>query len=396
VTVVFDGAPLPSKRETEISRHKAREESLIRARELEASGDTTQANAFYAKSVDVSPEMAFKVAKAIKPMGVEVLVAPYEADAQLAYLSRNNLVDFIISEDSDLLVYQCSRVLYKFDYKTEKGREIVHSNIFQNHPEFSRMSPLSFLITCVLSGCDYLSSLNQIGIRKASLIGTRLESFLSPSVPLDSIVNRVITLLKLSNFNPDDIEDFPTQLCRAILTFQHQTVFCPTRKQLVHLSPITDPINDYSEFFGEFYDMKIAQQVANCDIHPETKQPFCLDTATTESVDRSARGSVKKRPIKSNHGLQKRNGDESKILTLMACWNSENKDRQETVAPPDCVCRPDETVVISQSPVSPICISSDSPSPQIRPFKITRLVHPQSEDCRLDLDQFSIDVYVSK
>jgi exonuclease-1 len=42
--------------------------------------------------------------------GVECIVAPYEADAQLAYLSLINYVDAVISEDSDLLAYGCSTV----------------------------------------------------------------------------------------------------------------------------------------------------------------------------------------------------------------------------------------------------------------------------------------------
>ena len=33
------------------------------------------------------------------------MISPYEADAQLAYLNKINYVDFIISEDSDLLPF---------------------------------------------------------------------------------------------------------------------------------------------------------------------------------------------------------------------------------------------------------------------------------------------------
>lgn len=43
-------------------------------------------------------------------MGVECIVAPYEADAQLAYLSREGIVDLVITEDSDLLVFGSKRV----------------------------------------------------------------------------------------------------------------------------------------------------------------------------------------------------------------------------------------------------------------------------------------------
>ena len=43
-------------------------------------------------------------------MGVEYIVAPYEADAQLAFLALNGLVSAVITEDSDLLAYGCPRV----------------------------------------------------------------------------------------------------------------------------------------------------------------------------------------------------------------------------------------------------------------------------------------------
>lgn len=34
-----------------------------------------------------------------------MIFAPFEADSQLAYLYRNDIIDGIITEDSDLLVY---------------------------------------------------------------------------------------------------------------------------------------------------------------------------------------------------------------------------------------------------------------------------------------------------
>ena len=44
---------------------------------------------------------------------VECIIAPYEADSQLAYLSKSNYVDVIISEDSDLLVFGSKKVFFK-------------------------------------------------------------------------------------------------------------------------------------------------------------------------------------------------------------------------------------------------------------------------------------------
>jgi 5'-3' exonuclease len=52
---------------------------------------------------------------AISHLGIEILVAPYEADAQLTLLARNGHVAAVISEYSDLLVYGCPEVLFKYN-----------------------------------------------------------------------------------------------------------------------------------------------------------------------------------------------------------------------------------------------------------------------------------------
>lgn len=46
---------------------------------------------------------------------IEFLVAPYEADSQLAYLNKIGYIDFIITEDSDLIVFGAKNVFYKMD-----------------------------------------------------------------------------------------------------------------------------------------------------------------------------------------------------------------------------------------------------------------------------------------
>ena len=38
------------------------------------------------------------------------LKAPYEADAQLAYMAKLGVIDYVITEDSDLLVYGAPKV----------------------------------------------------------------------------------------------------------------------------------------------------------------------------------------------------------------------------------------------------------------------------------------------
>lgn len=49
--------------------------------------------------------------QAARSQGVDCLVAPYEADAQLAYLNKAGIVQAIVTEDSDLLAFGCKKVL---------------------------------------------------------------------------------------------------------------------------------------------------------------------------------------------------------------------------------------------------------------------------------------------
>ena len=42
-------------------------------------------------------------------------MAPYEADAQLAYLCKIGYVSGVISEDSDLIVFESTKILYKLE-----------------------------------------------------------------------------------------------------------------------------------------------------------------------------------------------------------------------------------------------------------------------------------------
>lgn len=317
--MVFDGAPLQAKRGTEDERAKSRADALIKAREFETSGNKMAAQALYAKAVDVTPEMAFEVSEALKPLGVQVLVAPYEADAQLGYLSRNGFVDAIISEDSDLLVYGCKRVLYKLDFKTERGQEISLSRVSECSL-FARLTSETFLLASVIAGCDYVPSLACVGLTTALKLAAKAEAILGAyakgGIDSDWFLDRLLMLIRLSGIDEASIgEDFVSNVQRAIRTFKHQTVFCPTKRCLVHLSPIEEW--DDISFLGEFFDDTTASLVADCLVHPETKLPFSPVDLVQDKSEEEKRRPKKKlkpfpRPVDTDVGNHK---------TLMQLWS---------------------------------------------------------------------------
>eukprot|EP00897_Mesotaenium_endlicherianum_P003404 jgi/Mesen1/3091/ME000184S02153 len=108
--IVFDGGLLPAKAEEELKRARKREETLARAVGAEEAGDMAAAKRFYRQAVDITPALANELVQELKASGVEYVVAPYEADAQMAYLALSGRVHAVISDDSDLIAYGCPRV----------------------------------------------------------------------------------------------------------------------------------------------------------------------------------------------------------------------------------------------------------------------------------------------
>jgi exonuclease 1 len=83
-------------------------------RAAEDGGDAAAVASACNKAVSVSNAMIMKFIAILRRMNIEFLVSPYEADAQLAYLSKIKIVDVVISEDSDCIPYGCRTILFKW------------------------------------------------------------------------------------------------------------------------------------------------------------------------------------------------------------------------------------------------------------------------------------------
>lgn len=108
--MVFDGRFLPAKKGTEEKRREARKKAKKQVVDLLHIGNVQDARRYMAAAVNVTHQMALNLIKQCRKLKIDCIVAPYEADAQLAYLNVKNLVDFVITEDSDLLLFGCNKV----------------------------------------------------------------------------------------------------------------------------------------------------------------------------------------------------------------------------------------------------------------------------------------------
>ena len=109
--VVLDGACLAAKEGCDAQRRESRNRNRVLAEEACEAGDAAASESFFKRAVTITPQMVSSLLKELRRRKVDFLVAPYEADAQLAFLSLQGVVDLVISEDSDTIVYGCRRVV---------------------------------------------------------------------------------------------------------------------------------------------------------------------------------------------------------------------------------------------------------------------------------------------
>ena len=69
---------------------------------------------------------------------IKFMVAPYEADSQLVYLYLNKDIDYVMSEDSDLIVLGCTEILRQFKM-SDKIKHFSFSHLSKNSSEMEQM-----------------------------------------------------------------------------------------------------------------------------------------------------------------------------------------------------------------------------------------------------------------
>ncbi|XP_019737800.1 exonuclease 1 isoform X1 [Hippocampus comes] len=282
--LVFDGRNLPSKREVEKARRERREANLQKGRQLLRDGKLSEARDCFTRCVNITPAMAHNLIKAARARGVDCVVAPYEADAQLAYLTKSGLAHAVITEDSDLLAFGCKKVILKMD-KEGNGLEIDQCNLGRCRSLGNVFTEEKFRYMCILSGCDYLASLHGIGLGKACKL---LRLAKDPDIL--KVIKKMGQYLKMDLAVPEEyIEGF----VRANQTFLYQLVFDPVSRKIVPLNPYADDINPATLSYagvpvGE--DTALQMALGNLDINTMEKiDDFNPDNPKTQPAKHRSR-----------------------------------------------------------------------------------------------------------
>ena len=93
------------KKDVGSNRRQKRHDNKVEALRLIDERDHPKAMEAMKTSVTVSHDMAAALMKKCREKNFNYLVSPYGSDSQLTYLHKIGIIDFIMSEDSDLLVF---------------------------------------------------------------------------------------------------------------------------------------------------------------------------------------------------------------------------------------------------------------------------------------------------
>ncbi|XP_067624634.1 exonuclease 1 [Eurosta solidaginis] len=230
--LVFDGRHLPAKELTERRRRDSRKQSRKLAAELLRAGDKETARSHMRRCVDVTHEMALRVIHECRLRNVDCIVAPYEADAQMAWFNIVDVAQYVITEDSDLTLFGAKRIVFKLDF-TGTGLLVEADKLYlAMGSSKERYTFEKFRRMCILSGCDYLDSLPGIGLAKACKFILKTEE------DMWKALKKIPSYLNMKNLQVTD--DYIEQFLKAEATFRHMYIYNPFVRRMERLHPLSD------------------------------------------------------------------------------------------------------------------------------------------------------------
>ncbi len=321
VLVVLDGKTPPVKAK-EVKRRSERRSDAEQVREDGPTIDLDEVDAAAVPRMKASRtagagryygEVVSELLKAMRSNQIPFLVAPFEADSQLAYLSNQGYIDLIITEDSDLLAHGPRSVLFKAIDPIGQQRAtgiLVHSrDLGAGHGNLclSDFSTVMLAIMFVAAGCDYCEKLKGIGIVGAcnAVRGVFFSSAGKHQPPrLETFFQRLYQSCYHKHLSVEAKGLFEANFLAALAMYRHPIVYDPIQRKCVI---VNDPFNggldeelvDYSPYaalctnrerlhqvVGVPLDSRIATHIAEGWINPKTSQPYSgIDLPTYVKYD---------------------------------------------------------------------------------------------------------------
>ena len=108
---VFDGKPPAIKQKTWEKRTAVKVEASLKLKEAEEAGNVEDMKKFASRTSILNKEMIADAKNVIRALGLPIIDAPSEGEAQTAYMVKKGDAYASISQDYDNLIFSCPRLI---------------------------------------------------------------------------------------------------------------------------------------------------------------------------------------------------------------------------------------------------------------------------------------------
>ncbi|XP_021623482.1 flap endonuclease 1 isoform X2 [Manihot esculenta] len=159
---VFDGQPPDLKKVELAKRYSRRADATDDLAQAVEAGNKEDIEKFSKRTVKVTNKHNEDCKRLLKLMGVPVIEAPSEAEAECAALCKSGKVYAVASEDMDSLTFGAPRFLRHLMDPSSRKIPVMEFEVSKILEELN-LSMDQFIDLCILSGCDYCDSIRGIG-----------------------------------------------------------------------------------------------------------------------------------------------------------------------------------------------------------------------------------------
>jgi flap endonuclease-1 len=150
---IFDGKPPDAKDDTIQKRIDIRNKKKEKLDSIVSSGSDNEIEITRLKKniLSVSKSHSDEIKILMKSIGIPFITAPGEAEEYCAFLQKNGIADYILTEDTDSLTFGGSSVLFE----VPKRRNYFELFNLKTALTLLEINYQEFIDFCILSGCDY-------------------------------------------------------------------------------------------------------------------------------------------------------------------------------------------------------------------------------------------------
>ncbi|XP_042446268.1 flap endonuclease 1-A-like [Zingiber officinale] len=159
---IFDGQPPELKKRELVKRHVKRLDAMKDLTTAMENGNEDEIEKFSKRTVKMTKRHNEDCKRLLRLMGVPVIEAPCEAEAQCAALCKAGKVYAVASEDMDSLTFGAPRFVRHLTDPSSRRIPVIEFQMSKILEEL-KLTMEQFIDLCILSGCDYCDSIRGIG-----------------------------------------------------------------------------------------------------------------------------------------------------------------------------------------------------------------------------------------